>query len=76
LQQDFDGAAFVHGAVGLSDLAERERQVEHLARVDPAVQDPGDQVGQERLAWGGAAAEPGVGAEQFLAVIERTSPGA
>jgi predicted dehydrogenase len=45
-QQRLDGAAFVHGPVALGGLLQGQRQVEDLARVDPAGQHAVDQVGQ------------------------------
>src|SRR3954466_11961862 len=45
-QQRLDGPPLVHGAIAFGHLRERQRQVEHLARVDCAVEDEADQFGQ------------------------------
>jgi hypothetical protein len=44
-QQRLDGAAFVHGAVALRDLVEREAEIEDLAGVDLAFPDEVNQLG-------------------------------
>jgi hypothetical protein len=45
-KQRIDGAAFVHGLVGVGDLLEWQIEVEHLAGLDLPVPDPAEQVGQ------------------------------
>ncbi len=42
----FDGATFVHGAVALCHFGKRKREVEDLARIDLALEDKVDQIGQ------------------------------
>ncbi len=64
LEQGLDGAAFVHGAVALGDLVEREGEVEHLPGVDLAVADEVDQLWQEAPDGSGAAVEVDAGEEQ------------
>ncbi|GAA2568447.1 hypothetical protein GCM10010398_67780 [Streptomyces fimbriatus] len=68
-----DGAALVHRPVALGDLVqgegEGEGEVEDLARVDPALEDAADQVGQVAAYGGGAAAQADVGEEQLLPVV-------
>src|SRR5438132_1653629 len=66
-QQRFDGAAFVHGAVALGRLVEREGEVEDLSRVDRASPDEVGQVGEEPPHWRGSAVEVGVAEEQLVA---------
>src|SRR4051794_28595322 len=46
MQENLDGAAFVHGPVTIGGLVEGQVEVENLARVDEPVGDPVDQVGQ------------------------------
>jgi hypothetical protein len=46
LQQRLDGAPLVRGAIALGDLRERKHQVEHLSRIDRAVEDEIDQLRQ------------------------------
>ena len=64
-EQCFDGAAFVHSAVAFGGLVERQRQVEDLARVDVAVLDKADQVGEEAADGGRAAVQVDLGVEQL-----------
>src|SRR5438045_4499281 len=45
-QQRFDRATFVHRAIALGDLLERQPQVEHFARVDLPGEDQIDQLWQ------------------------------
>src|SRR4051812_3885555 len=47
LQEGFDGAAFVHGAIAFRDLVERQREVEDFAGVDRSIQDQVDQFWQK-----------------------------
>src|SRR6266571_2659032 len=65
-EQGLDGAAFVHGAVPLGDLVERQGEVEDLAGVDLAVPDEVDQLGQEAAHRRGTAVQVDVGEEQLL----------
>lgn len=44
-EHDLDGAAFVHGTVGLGSFLQRQNDVEHAARVDGAGEDVGEQFG-------------------------------
>src|SRR3954470_11544150 len=66
-EQCLDGAAFVHGAVALGGVVEGEGEVEDLARLDGAVRDELDELGQETADGGGAAVEVGCGEEQLVA---------
>src|SRR5438105_1856914 len=66
-EQRLDGAAFVHGAVALGDLVEREGEVEHLAGVDLTAPDEVDQLGKEAADGCGTAVQVDVGEEQLVA---------
>jgi hypothetical protein len=57
----------VHGLVAGEGLVEGEFEVEDLARVDLAVPDQLDELGQEAAHRGGAAVQVHVREEQFLA---------
>src|SRR4051812_13630519 len=59
-EQGLDGAPLVHGPVALGDLLQGQGEVEDLAGLDAAGEDPVDQVGQEAAHGRGAAAQPGV----------------
>src|SRR6266511_2620275 len=65
-EQRLDRAAFVHGAVALGDLLERQGEVEDLAGVDLAVPDEVGQLGQEAAHRRGTAVQVDVGEEQLL----------
>src|SRR5215208_5997524 len=54
-QEYLDRLALVHRAVGGGGLVERELEVEDLARVDLAVPDEVDELGQEAAHGGGAS---------------------
>src|SRR3954471_24093052 len=69
-QQRFDRAALVHRAIALGDLPERQRQIEHLARVDFSVEDQADQFGKIAPPRCGAAEKTDVPKEQ-VCTIER-----
>src|SRR5512144_212377 len=56
-QQRLDDAALVHRPVALGGLLERQLEVEHRARVDLAVADELDQLGQEPSHRRGAAVQ-------------------
>src|SRR6266511_4812265 len=66
-EQRLDRAAFVHGAVPLGDLLERQGEVEDLARVDLAVPDEVDQLGQEATHRRGTAVQVDMGEEHLFA---------
>jgi hypothetical protein len=67
-QEHLDRVAPVHRAVGLRGLVERQLEVEHLARVDLAVPDEIDQLGQEAPHRRGSAVHVGEAPEQVHAV--------
>src|SRR3954469_23472112 len=69
-QQRFDRAALVHRAIPLGDVLERQRQVEHFARVDLAVEDQGDQF-RKIAAHGCGATEKTDVPEEQVCTIER-----
>src|SRR4051812_7172645 len=69
-QQRFDRAALVHRAIALGDLPERQRQVEHFARVDFFVEDQGDQF-RKIAAHGCGATEKTDVPEEQVCTIER-----
>src|SRR3954463_7067305 len=73
-QQRFDRAALVHRAIALGDLPERQRQVEHFARVDLAVEDQGDQFRKVAPHGCGATEKTDVPEEQ-VGTIERDAVG-
>src|SRR6516225_10165684 len=68
LQQRLNGAAFIHRAVALGHLLQRQRQIEDLAGVDLPVQHQLDQLGQVAPHGRGAAVKVNVGEEQLRAV--------
>src|SRR4051812_1270776 len=67
-QQRFDRAALVHRAIALGDLPERQRQVEHFARVNLAVEDQGDQIRKIAANGCGATEKTDVPEEEIRAV--------
>src|ERR671918_2794610 len=66
-EQRLDGAALIHGAVGLSDTLERQGQVEDLAGMDFALPDEIDELGQEAAHRRGTAVQVDVGVEHLFA---------
>src|SRR3954452_13002887 len=69
-QQGFDRAALVHRAIALGDLLERQRQVEHFARVNLPVEDQADQF-RKIAAHGCGATEKTDVPEEQVGTIER-----
>src|SRR3954471_17844356 len=67
-QQRFDRAALVHRAIALGDLPERQRQVEHFAWVNLAVEDQGDQFRKIAAHGCGATEKTDVPEEQVCAI--------
>src|SRR4029453_15676448 len=65
-QEGLDGAALVHRRVAVGGLLQRQFEVEDLARVDGAVPDQVDELGQEASDRGGAAVQVHAGEEQLL----------
>src|SRR4051794_27293014 len=69
-QQRFDRAALVHRAIALGDLPERQRQIEHFARVDFSVEDQGNQF-RKIAAHGCGATEKTDVPEEQVGTIKR-----
>src|SRR4051812_39563406 len=69
-QQRFDRAALVHRAIPLGDVPERQRQVEHFARVDFSVEDQGDEF-RKIAAHGCGATEKTDVPEEEIRAVER-----
>src|SRR4051812_36196986 len=67
-EERLDGPALVHGRIPLGRLLQRQGEVEDLARVDPAVDDPLDEVGQEAAHRRGTAADLDVRVEELGAI--------
>src|SRR3954468_24874046 len=66
-EQGLDGAALVHRPVALGGLVQRQGEVEDLARVDGAVADELDELGQEAAHRGRSAVQVHTGEEQLVA---------
>src|SRR5436190_5268980 len=71
-QECLDRAALVHGAVAVGDLLERQREIEHLARVDRPVEDQVDQFGKIAAHRRRATVKTDVTEEQVCAVQHHT----
>ena len=67
-QEDLDRLALVHRAIAVGGLLERQLEVEDLARVDLAVPDKVDQLGQEATHRRGSAVQVGEAPEQVHAI--------
>src|SRR5512135_2073174 len=65
-QQRLDRATLVHRLVALGGLLQRQGEVEDLARIDLAVADQLDQLGQEPAHRGRAVVQVHLGEEQLL----------
>src|SRR5262245_56216375 len=67
-EQRLDRPAFIHGAVALRNLVERQGQVEDLPRIDLLVPDELDEIGQVAAHRGRAPVEVDVGVKELPAV--------
>src|SRR4051794_38045854 len=67
-QEGLDRAPLVHRPVPFGDLIERQREIEHLAWVDRAVEDETDQIRQIAAHRCGATEQPHVSEEQVRTV--------
>src|SRR6266550_626985 len=66
-QQCFDGAAFIHRAVALRHLFERQGQIKNFAGVDLPVQHKVNQLGEVLTNWRRTAVKMDMRVEQFFA---------
>ena len=67
-QHGLDGAALVHRAIALGDIGERQRQIEDLARIDPALRHQIHEVWKEAAHGSGTAHEAALREEKLRTV--------
>src|SRR6266550_89467 len=67
-QQRLDCTPFIHGAVALGDLRERQREIEYFSWVDCSLQNQVDEVWHVATHWCGTSVQMGVREEKLSAV--------